>query len=135
MKVTVDIVLFKKEAKGTISLLLIERKNDPFKGTWALPGGFVVEDESLESAAKRELKEETGIDVPNLEQLYTFGEPNRDPRGRTLSVAHVGHVTTNSEPQGGDDAAKARWFSLHQLPALAFDHAAIIKMARERKNF
>src|SRR4051812_6737594 len=119
MKVAADIALFYKDPGGKNCLLLIERKNDPFKGQWALPGGFVEEDEDLETAAKRELEEETGIMIPSLEQLYTFGAPGRDPRGRTISVAYIGILKEKTEPQAGDDAARARWFDVEKLPALA----------------
>src|SRR4051812_29003116 len=104
MKVAADIALFYKDPGGKNCLLLIERKNDPFKGQWALPGGFIEELESLESGAIRELEEETGIKMPQLEQLYTFGEPGRDPRGRTISVAYIGILKEKTEPRAGDDA-------------------------------
>lgn len=126
--VTVDTVVFLEQNNST-SVLLIERKNNPFKGLWALPGGFVEDDEDLETAAKRELKEETGIDLASCEQLYTFGEPGRDPRGRTISIAHVGFAKETDQPKAADDAQDAKWFDLTRLPELAFDHRGIINLA------
>jgi len=134
IKVTVDIVLFSKE-KGGEEVLLIRRKNPPFENMWALPGGFIDPGESPETAARRELLEETGIELPRLEQFYTFGEPGRDPRGPTISVAHRGRVNgppdKRNQPRAGSDAADVRWFSLSELPKLAFDHDAIIAKATE----
>jgi 8-oxo-dGTP diphosphatase len=129
--VTVDAVIFRKSAGGN-ELLLIKRKNDPFKGKWALPGGFVDEGEDLTDAAKRELQEETGIVVESLQQLGAFGKPGRDPRSHTVSVAYTGFANDNSEAVGTDDADEARWFSVAALPELAFDHADIINSALEK---
>jgi 8-oxo-dGTP diphosphatase len=129
--VTVDIVLLTREP--TPRVLLIRRKRDPFAGAWALPGGFIEMDETLEESARRELREETGIDVSQLVQLYTFGDPGRDPRGRTISVAYLGHVDAAAlTPVAADDAAEVSWFALDALPTLAFDHDRIIAQAAAR---
>ena len=126
--VTVDIVLLTREPRPRV--LLIRRKRDPFAGAWALPGGFIEMDETLEESARRELREETGIEAGELVQVYTFGDPGRDPRGRTISVAYRGHVDAEAlRPVAADDAAEVGWFALDALPALAFDHARIIAMA------
>lgn len=129
--VTVDAVIFRKSAGGN-ELLLIKRKNDPFKGKWALPGGFVDEGEDLADAAKRELQEETGLVLESLQQLGAFGKPGRDPRSHTVSVAYTGFANDNAEAVGADDADEARWFSVAALPELAFDHADIINSALEK---
>jgi 8-oxo-dGTP diphosphatase len=117
-------------------VLLIKRKNPPFRGHWALPGGFVEPDEPLEAAARRELLEETGVIPRSLEQLYTFGDPGRDPRGWTISVSYLAtldEVEGNAlRPRAGSDAAEAGWFDLSALPPLAFDHADILAHARSR---
>jgi len=125
--VTVDIVVLKKE-KNDVQVLLIERKNHPFKNMWALPGGFVDKDEDLETAAYRELKEETSIANIQLAQLHTFGKPGRDPRGHTVSVAYIGYLkNSNQKIEAGDDAKNLQWFSVDHLPELAFDHREIIQ--------
>jgi 8-oxo-dGTP diphosphatase len=114
-------------------ILLIRRKNPPFQDQWALPGGFVDQDEDLEPAAQRELAEETGITGLRLTQMQTFGKPGRDPRGHTVSIVYLSVL--DSEPDGlraGSDAAEARWFSTDALPTLAFDHSNIISVALER---
>ncbi len=127
--VTVDAVVF-TEREGRRAVLLIQRKHDPYAGAWALPGGFVEMEEALDAAAARELEEETGLRGVPLEQFYTFGDPGRDPRGRSISVAYVGAVDWRTQhPQGNDDAADARWFPLDELPPLAFDHRAIVEYA------
>ena len=127
--VTVDAVVFTKR-EGRREVLLIERKHDPFAGTWALPGGFVDMDETLEQAAARELEEETGLRGVALEQCHTFGDPGRDPRGRSVSVAFAAEVDWRKHrPRGGDDAAQARWFPVDALPSLAFDHRDIVEYA------
>lgn len=126
--VTTDCLIFRK-IDSVWHLLLIERNNEPFKGCWALPGGFLEMDEDLETCAARELQEETGLTGIELHQLYAFGEPNRDPRHRTISIAHWGIDTSQQEAVGSDDAAKAQWFALDKLPSLAFDHAEAIKKA------
>jgi 8-oxo-dGTP diphosphatase len=126
--VTVDIVLLTRDP--TPRVLLIRRKRDPFAGAWALPGGFIEMDETLEQSARRELREETGIAVGPLVQLYTFGDLGRDPRGRTISVAYLGRVDAAAlTPVAADDAAEVDWFALDALPALAFDHDRIIAHA------
>ncbi|MDE2869666.1 MAG: NUDIX hydrolase [Chloroflexota bacterium] len=107
------------------SVLLIRRRNPPLG--WAIPGGFVEPDEDLIDAARRELHEETGLEPPRLEQLATFGHPDRDPRGRTISVVYGARLHHAALPAAGDDAAAARWFPLTALPtSLAFDHATIL---------
>lgn len=126
--VTVDAVIF-KEAGNDHHILLIQRKNDPFKGQWALPGGFVDEHEDLKDAAMRELEEETSLKVTEMEQLGAFGKPHRDPRHHTVSVAYMGFAAGDDEVKGADDANDARWFSILRLPELAFDHTDIINEA------
>ena len=130
---TVDCIILKKE-ENDIELLLIQRAQEPFKGKWALPGGVVDEDETTEKAAERELTEETGIRTQNLKQLHTFSEPDRDPRGRTVSVVYYAFVERNILTKAGDDAAKAEWFPINKLPELAFDHSEIIKYAINELN-
>src|SRR5690606_28560835 len=131
---TVDAVVFGYHKKDGISVLLIKRKYDPYIGNWALPGGFVDEQESLEEAVKRELSEEAGITIDYLEQLYTFGKPERDPRRRIVSVAYFGLVQTSDFNQlvASTDADDAKWFNIKHLPDLAFDHSEILNMAIER---
>ena len=131
---TVDVVLVER-AGGQHRVLLIRRKNPPFEGRWALPGGFVDPHEPLEDAARRELWEETGSRPAHLEQLHTFGAPGRDPRGWTVSVVYLailgeGEARTLN-PQAGDDAAEVGWFDLLAPPPLAFDHADILACARK----
>jgi 8-oxo-dGTP diphosphatase len=127
--VTVDIVVVTREK--TPKVLLIKRKHSPFTGKWALPGGFVDMDETLEAAARRELAEETGIRAGKLEQLATFGDPGRDPRGRTISVVYLAEIEPGAvKPQAADDAAAVGWFALRRPPQLAFDHADILAVAR-----
>jgi len=126
--VTVDIIILRM-AGDDPEVLMIKRLNEPFKGKWALPGGFIDEDESLESAASRELQEETGLKGLVLTQMHSFGDPGRDPRGHTVSVAYVGYLPLGAEPKAGDDAAETGWFKLNELPELAFDHKLIIEMA------
>jgi 8-oxo-dGTP diphosphatase len=131
--VTVDLVVVTREAKPRV--LLIQRKHEPFAGMWALPGGFVEEGEPLAAAARRELQEETGVHVADLEQLYTAGNPGRDPRGWTISVVYLCQVHDDHvAPQAGDDAAAVKWFRLERLPTLAFDHAELLGRARARLN-
>lgn len=119
--VTVDIVLFKND-----KILLIKRLKEPFKDCWALPGGFVDENEDLEDAAKRELLEETTIKVDSLEQIGAFGKPFRDPRHHTISIAFFGRVPEETIAIASDDAKEAEWFSINNLPELAFDHKEIV---------
>lgn len=132
--VAVDCVVFGLDApKADLRVLLIRRGVPPFKGGWALPGGFVHADESLEDAARRELHEEAGIEKVFLEQLYTFGEPGRDPRGRTVSVAYYALVNLNEHPpKASSDAAGATWTPVKELPKLAFDHGEILRIALAR---
>jgi 8-oxo-dGTP diphosphatase len=126
--VTVDVVLFKLSA-NYLELLLIKRKNEPYRDCWALPGGFVDTNEDLEDAAKRELFEETTIQINSLEQLKAFGKPFRDPRSHVVSIAFFGYAPENSIAIANDDAKEAKWFSVNDLPKLAFDHDEIIKFA------
>lgn len=129
--VTVDLVIVSDEKDPRV--LLVRRKHDPFAGTWALPGGFLDMEESLEAAARRELREETGVEVERLEQLHTFGDPGRDPRGRTITVVYLAVVdATKLRPRADDDAAEVGWHPLREPPALAFDHADILTCARHR---
>ena len=125
--VTVDVVALRDGEAGP-EVLLIRRGRPPFEGAWALPGGFVDMDESLEAAAVRELGEETGLRLApdELEQIGAFGDPDRDPRGRVIAVAFVAQVTGASEVAAGDDAAQTRWTPLTQAVDLAFDHDLIL---------
>ncbi len=120
--------------RGKAKLLLIRRKNEPFKGQWALPGGFVGINEELEAAAERELAEETGLVNVTLEQMHTFGKCGRDPRGRQITIVFTGTATEGlNKIKAGDDAAKARWFDIEKLPKdLAFDHDEVVKFAIEK---
>jgi 8-oxo-dGTP diphosphatase len=129
--VTVDIVLF-TILERELRVLLIRRLAKPFENRWALPGGFVLEAESVDAAAVRELREETGVDKVYLEQLYTFGDPKRDPRGRVVTVAYYALVPHGQSLQAGTDAGAADWFRLTELPSLAFDHHNIIEYAHQR---
>ncbi len=132
IKLSVDAVVFGYEA-GTISILLIKRKYEPFKGEWAIPGGFVLDKESLEEAVERELKEETGVEINYLEQLYTFGNPERDPRSRVVSVAYFGLIKPSAfNIVASTDAEEAKWFNITDLPTLSFDHDEIVKLAIKR---
>ncbi|PUZ24823.1 NUDIX hydrolase [Chitinophaga parva] len=134
ISVAVDAVVFGYAKSEGVSVLLIRRKYPPFKDEWAIPGGFVGEDESLETAVKRELREETGIEVKYLEQLYTFGAPERDPRQRIISVAYFALVKTSRfmALKADTDASVAQWFNINELPALAFDHKNILEKAIQR---
>jgi len=129
--VTVDVVLFRK-MNSSYEILLIQRLNDPFKDYWALPGGFVDENEELETAAKRELFEETDIQLFQVKQIKAYGNPNRDPRHHTISVAFLGEIDSLAEAKAKDDAKAVKWFSIEELPALAFDHAEIIRDTIEK---
>ncbi len=113
-------------------VLLIKRKNPPFQGKWALPGGFVEQDEDLPESAMRELEEETGVRavINDLSFVGVYGAPNRDPRFRTVSIVYRLEIPETVEVKGGDDAAEAAWFDLDDLPELAFDHAEVIKDAQ-----
>lgn len=129
--VTVD-VLIVRPFEMEQQILLIKRKNDPFKDCWALPGGFVDENEDLEQAAIRELVEETQVKVSHLEQIGAFGKPYRDPRGHMVSIAYLGKVATNTIAIAADDAKEIGWFSITNLPSLAFDHSAIIEAGLQK---
>ncbi|NJY63789.1 NUDIX hydrolase [Salinimicrobium sp. CDJ15-81-2] len=129
--VTTDCVIFFNKGNQQ-KLLLVQRNSEPYKGKWALPGGFLEDEETLEAGAKRELQEETGLKIDKIHQLRAFGTPGRDPRGRTISIAFFGEVASEEKVNGADDAFDARWFSLANLPDLAFDHSEIVKEAREK---
>ena len=135
--VTVDMVVFAPDGDGW-KVLLIKRGNEPFKGQWAVPGGFVDMDEELEDAAARELQEETNLTGIELQQFHTFGKCGRDPRGRQISIAFVGIAESPTDSiKAGDDAGDARWFDIEKLPDnLAFDHAEVLEyaIARLRKG-
>ena len=132
IKLTVDAVVFGYE-NSQLSVLLIKRKNDPFKNMWALPGGFVENKESLEQAVERELSEETGVSIDYLEQLYTFGTPDRDPRGHMVSIAYFGLVRPgNFSLEASTDASDTKWFNIKELPELGFDHRQIFEFALKR---
>ena len=127
--VTVDAAVF-AFFEGKAKLLLIQRKHEPYQGRWALPGGFVEMDEDLPEAAARELAEETGLRNVPLEQLGTFGRPDRDPRGRTITVVYFGLAEKEREQiEAADDAAAVQWFDLESLPPMAFDHDEIVRCA------
>jgi 8-oxo-dGTP diphosphatase len=129
---TVDCVVFGLDEQD-LKVLLIQRDAEPFRGRWALPGGFVHLDEGVDEAARRELEEETGVQRVFLEQLYTFGEPDRDPRGRVVSVAYYALVRlSDHRVQAATDAREAAWFSAWDIPRLAFDHDRILQMALTR---
>jgi 8-oxo-dGTP diphosphatase len=132
MKVTVDIVIFTIQSEE-LKVLLVKRGIDPFRGQFALPGGFVHEDEGLDEAARRELREETGVSDVYLEQLYSFGQPGRDPRERIITVAYYALVSSDgSQLAAGTDTTEAAWWPVNKLPALAFDHRKILDYALER---
>jgi 8-oxo-dGTP diphosphatase len=132
LTMTTDIVVFTIREKR-LEVLLIQRCNPPFQGTWALPGGLVEEDEDLDVCARRELEEETGVSGVSLDQLHTFGKPDRDPRGRLVTAAYYALVRPGLlKPKAASDAADVRCFAVEALPVLAFDHAEIIEMARHR---
>lgn len=128
--VTVDAVIFAGTGKDRC-IALIRRRHDPFADCWALPGGFVDMDEPLEAAAARELREETGLEGIGLTQFHTFGDPGRDPRGRSISVAYYGFLPAPAPLRAADDAADARWFPEEDLPPLAFDHDRIVALAQQ----
>lgn len=135
--VTTDCVIFGFDGKS-LKVLLIERGVEPFKGQWAFPGGFLKPEETAEEGALRELKEETGLDAAYIDQFHTYTDPQRDPRDRVITIAYYALVRIQ-EVKGGDDAAKARWFSMDEVPQLAFDHDRILRDAmkelRERIHF
>lgn len=123
--VTVDAALLVNES-GQWYVLLIRRKNDPFAGAWALPGGFVDENESVEEAMQREMMEETALRIESLQQFRVYSAPGRDPRGHTITVAFYACLSAFPQAVADDDAAGVGWFPLHSLPELAFDHAQIV---------
>jgi 8-oxo-dGTP diphosphatase len=130
--VTTDVVIFTIR-QGALKALLIRRAAEPFRGEWALPGGFVQLDESLEEGARRELEEETGVKGVYLEQLYTFGAPDRDPRERVITVAYYALIPTDRMAiRAASDAEGIGWFGMDELPELAFDHQAILDMGYRR---
>ncbi|MBI1928180.1 NUDIX hydrolase [Candidatus Poribacteria bacterium] len=130
--VTADILLFADDSVGR-KVLLIQRKNPPFKDHWAFPGGFIEMGESLDDSARRELHEETGLSDVQLTQLGAFGDPHRDPRGRVITIAYYGRIDSEQAHLiAGSDAADARWFSIAELPPLAFDHAEILAAAIDK---
>lgn len=124
--IATDIVLIAKTS-SEINVLLIQRKNNPYKGMWAFPGGFMDINETLIETANRELFEETGIKINELTFFGIYDHPQRDPRGRTIGVVYYALLENIIEPQSGDDAAQAQWFSVKQIPPLAFDHNIIIR--------
>ena len=131
--VTVDVVIFTLQ-NGELHVLLVQRKRWPFEGRWAIPGGFINIDETLEQAARRELEEETGVHDIYLEQLYTFGNPRRDPRTRVISVAYIALVSADTQTlRVSDESTDVRWFPVSRLPGpLAFDHDSILATALDR---
>jgi len=132
MQITVDIVILTIQS-GALKVLLVKRGTEPFIGRFAIPGGFVHEGESLDRAAMRELNEETGVADVYLEQLYSFGDPGRDPRGRVVTVAYFALISAERTPlRAGTDATEASWFPVDAVPQLAFDHQKILDYALER---
>ena len=135
--VTTDCVIFGFDSEG-LSVFLVERGIEPYKGCWAFPGGFMQMDEDAQTGAKRELKEETGLEADYIEQFGTFTEVNRDPRGRVVTIAYFALVK-KTEVKGADDAAQAKWFPIDAIPPLAFDHDRILRVAlkalREKIHF
>src|ERR1700730_18015217 len=130
--VTVDVVMMSLRQRD-LQVLLVKRRSWPYEGMWAIPGGFVNMDESLETAAKRELREETGVEDVYLEQLYTFGDPKRDPRTRVITVVYFALLDSERlQVKAADDAADVGWFSVYELPPLAFDHEKILQYSLER---
>ena len=131
--VTVDAAVFAVTDAG-VKLLLINRGHEPFKGQWAIPGGFIGIDEELDDAVARELAEETGLTGVQLEQMHTFGKPGRDPRGRQITVVYMGIIRQGLDRiKAGDDAAQAQWFDINALPPnMAFDHDEAAKFAISR---
>jgi 8-oxo-dGTP diphosphatase len=132
--VTVDVVIVALR-DNELHVLLIKRETEPYRGKWALPGGFVNIDETLDAAARRKLAEETGVSHVYLEQLYTFGELDRDPRGRVISVAYIALVPTPLTVHGGSDTGDAQWWPINAMPLLAFDHSDIVQYAVTRLRY
>ena len=136
--VTTDCAIFGYDPKEGLSVLLVKRGIEPFKDCWAFPGGFIKMDEDAETGARRELKEETGLDTTYVEQFGCFSDVHRDPRERVITIAFYALVR-KSEVKGGDDASDAHWFPIDNVPALAFDHDRILRVAlqtlKERIHF
>ena len=127
--VTADVLVFSADRK---EILLIRRKNDPYKGCWAFPGGFLNMDETLEQCARRELREETTVAASDMHEIGTFSKVDRDPRGRVITTAYYTFVDKNAvHPHAADDAAEIQWFPIDSLPPLAFDHQEILEKAKE----
>lgn len=124
---TTDAVILKKSAGEETQILLIQRKNPPFKGMWALPGGFLDMDETLEQCVQREVQEETGLKGITFYQFRAYSAIDRDPRHRTITIAFYGWAASDDKPTAGSDSDHVAWFSLSELPALAFDHEQIIR--------
>jgi 8-oxo-dGTP diphosphatase len=134
-RITVDVVIFALH-DGDLRVLLVRRRWPPYEGMWAIPGGFVGRDEALEAAALRKLEEETGLADVYLEQLYTFGDPDRDPRDRVITVAYFAVIPASSiVPGAAQDEDRVRWWSIDDLPPLAFDHASILSYALTRLRY
>ena len=127
--ITADCVVITKEKEPKV--LLIQRGHEPFKGCWAFPGGFMNMDETTEQCAVRELEEETGLKVSDIQQIGAYSKVDRDPRGRTVTVAYLAVIEKPEAVKGLDDAAKAQWFPISALPKLAFDHEEIMKDAKK----
>ena len=126
--VTADCIVMTKEEVPKV--LLIQRGADPFKGAWAFPGGFMNMDETTEQCAIRELEEETDLKVTKVHQIGAYSKVDRDPRGRTITVAYLAIIDSPEDVKGQDDAAKAEWFPITDLPKLAFDHYDIMQDAK-----
>lgn len=131
--ITADCLVF-ASAGGKDALLLIERKNDPYRGFWAFPGGFMNIDETAEAAARRELEEETGLKIGNLRQVGAFSKVDRDPRERVVSIVYYTVLDMCVPVRGSDDACQARWFRLSDLPSLAFDHSEILRQTLQCRS-
>lgn len=123
--VTVDAIILDRKTKSIV--LLIQRRNDPYKGMWALPGGFIEMDEKLEESVAREVLEETNLEGIDFTQFKAFGNPGRDPRDRNICVVFYGYCDNPEDAKAGDDAVNEQWFELNNLPVLAFDHADIME--------
>ena len=126
ISLSVDAIVFYRH-QGSQKVLLIQRKNPPFQDQWALPGGFVENDEDLQQAAIRELKEETGIEIDNMKQVHAFGSPERDPRQRVVTIAYYSVLSQKPESKAASDAKDAKWFNIDKLPEMAFDHLRILQ--------
>ena len=129
--ITTDAVIFAEEKEG-LYVLLIKRKNEPYQGQWALPGGFLEEDELLETGCLRELQEETGLKLDKVERVGVYDAIQRDPRGRTISVAFTTKLSKRKTIKGSDDAAEAKWMLLKEVEEIAFDHGQIIEESLEK---